>query len=191
MKASRRSRARDARKSASDPATERAQERGTQLAGTVVSEGTDAATVGTPEPYHTAWEHLSDELRRLDLLISCRLPEQGAAAASAIPLQEFKGLVVTEEEIRRLLGDPLDTSSTEMNQHADDLPTRQRQAALGHLSSHIQARRTASLQAGVYLPLSHLAQLFHLTPFEEQSLIVCLAPELDRKYEKALRLLAG
>ena len=83
-----------------------------------------------------------------------------------------------------MLGDPLDTSSTEMSQHADDLPTRQRQAALGHLSSRIQARRTASLQARVYLPLSHLAQLFHLTPFEEQSLIVCLAPELDRKYEK-------
>jgi hypothetical protein len=29
-----------------------------------------------------------------------------------------------------------------------------------------------------------LAQLFHLTRFEEQCLILCLAPELDRKYEK-------
>ena len=120
----------------------------------------------------------------MDLLISCRLPEQGAAAAPAIPLQEFKGLVLTEEEIRRLLGDPLDTSSSEAPQDADDLPTRQLQAALDHVSSRIQARRTASLHDGVYLPLPYLAQLFHLTAFEEQCLLVCLAPELDRKYEK-------
>jgi AAA+ superfamily predicted ATPase len=184
MKASRRSRARDARKSASDTATERAQERGTELEGTIVPEATDATTVGTPEPYHTGWEHLSDELRRLDLLISCRLPEQGEAAASSIPLQDFKGLVLTEEEIRRLLGDPLDPSSLEAHQDAGDLPTRHLQAALLHVSSHIQARRTASLRHGVYLPLAYLAQLVQLTAFEEHCLFICLAPELDRKYEK-------
>jgi hypothetical protein len=177
MKASRRSRARDARKSASGGATKRAQERGTELAGSIAPEATGAATVDTPEPYHTGWEHLSDELRRLDLLISCRLPEQGAAAATTIPLQEFKGLVLTEEEIRRLLVDPFDTSSSEMNQEADDLPTRRLQAALDHVSSHIQARRTASLRDGVRLPLHYLTQLFNLTAFEEQCLLICLAPE--------------
>ena len=182
MKASRRSRARGARKSASDTATERAHERGTELAGTIAPESTDTAE--PPGPYHTSWEHLSDEFRHLDLLISCRLPEQGAAAASAIPLQEFKGLVLTEEEIRRLLGDPLDRSPSGAHGDADDLPTRHLQAALGHVSSHIQARRAASLQNGVYLPLSYLAQLFQLTAFEEQCLLICLAPELDRKYEK-------
>jgi AAA+ superfamily predicted ATPase len=136
-----------------------------------------------PGLYHTAWEHLSDELRRLDLLISCRLPEQGTAAP-AIPLQEFKGLVLTEEEIRRLLGNPLGESSSEGNQDADDLPMRHFRAALDHVSSHIQARRTASLRDGVYLPLPFLARLFQLTAFEEQCLLICLAPELDRKYEK-------
>ena len=184
MKASRRSRARDARKSASDAATERAQKRGTKLAGTIVPESTEEAIAEPPEPYHTGWEHLSDELRRLDLLISCRLPEQGELTASAIPLQEFKGLVLTEEEIRRLLGDPLDLASSEAPQDADDLPTRPLQAALLHVSSHIETRRTASLHAGVYLSLPYLAQLFQLTAFEEHCLLVCLAPELDRKYEK-------
>jgi SpoVK/Ycf46/Vps4 family AAA+-type ATPase len=92
-------------------------------------------------------------------------------------------LVLTEEEIRRLLGDPLDSSS-DADQHADDLPTRHLQEALSQVSSHNQARRTASLDAGVYLPLPYLAHLFHLTPFEEQCLLICLAPELTRKYEK-------
>ena len=36
----------------------------------------------------------------------------------------------------------------------------------------------------MYLSLPYLAQLFQLTAFEEHCLLVCLAPELDRKYEK-------
>ena len=184
MKASRRSRARDARKLSSNAATESAQGRGTELVGAIAAEGTDAATGEPPERYQTGWEHLFDELRRLDLLISCRLPKQGADPGTAIPLQEFKGLVLTEEEIRRLLGDPLNNSPSEAHQDTDDLPTRHLQVALGHVSSHIQARRIASLHDGIYLPLPYLAQLFQLTAFEEQCLLICLAPELDRKYEK-------
>ena len=177
--------ARDARKAISYQTNEGAQERETDT-GAIVSEGTaveDRAAVATPMAYATAWEHLSDEFRRLDLLICCRLPEQ-RAGAPATPLQQFKGLVLTEEEIRGLLGNPLGPSSYHADQDADDLPNQDLQAALSQVSSHIQARRTASLDAGIYLPLPYLAQLFHLTAFEEQCLLICLAPELDRKYEK-------
>ena len=83
-----------------------------------------------------------------------------------------------------MLDDPLDQSSSEAHQDPNDSPTRHLQTALNHVTCHIQARRTASLHAGVYLPLPYLAQLFHLTPFEAQSLLVCLAAEVDRKYEK-------
>jgi AAA+ superfamily predicted ATPase len=176
MKASPRSRARNARKTISDRAKERAQEEQGELKRPL-GKRTGAAT---SEPYATAWEHLSDELRRLDLLICCRLPEQ--AASHATPLQQFKGLVLTEEEIRGLLGDPLGPSSSKADQ--DDAPTRHLHESLSHVSSHIQARRTASLGVGVYLPLPYLARLFHLTAFEEQCLVICLAPEVDRKYEK-------
>jgi AAA+ superfamily predicted ATPase len=184
MKASRRSRARDARKASSSQAREGARERKTKVTGTIVSEGPDRGTVATPEPYATAWEHLSDEFQRLDLLICCRLPEQGPGAPPATPLQQFKGLVLTEEEIRGLLSDPLGSSSSATDQNANDLPIRHLQAALSDLASHIQARRAASSEAGIYLPLPYLAQLFHLNRFEEQCLVICLAPELDHKYEK-------
>ncbi|MFA5384754.1 MAG: AAA family ATPase [Eubacteriales bacterium] len=40
------------------------------------------------------------------------------------------------------------------------------------------------LKAGVYLSLEHLSQLFHLSPFEELFVLICLAPELHSKYEK-------
>jgi AAA+ superfamily predicted ATPase len=184
MKASRRSRARDARKSASDPATERAQEDGMELASTVASQGRETPTGATPQPYLTSWEHLSDELRRLDLLISYRLPEQEAATASSVPLQEFRGLVLTEEEIRRLLKEPRDRSPSGEQREVDGSPRQYLEAELRNVSSELQTRSAASLQNGIYLPLPYLAQLFRLTPFEEQCLLLCLAPELDRKYEK-------
>ncbi len=178
MKASRRLRARDARKATSPEAGERKEEK--EPTETADSKDGGPATVANPEPYATAWEHLSDELRRLDLLIACRMPEQEPGTSSA-PLQQFKGLVLTEEEIRRLLGDPLDSSAA--GQDAENPSTLRLQAALIDISAHIEARRTASLEAGVYLPLPYLARLFHLTPFEEQCLLICLAPELNRKYK--------
>jgi hypothetical protein len=36
----------------------------------------------------------------------------------------------------------------------------------------------------MYQPLLHLSRFFHLTPFEEQCPIICLALEPDKKYEK-------
>ena len=132
--------------------------------------------------YATAWEHLSDELRRLDLLICCRMPEQEPGTSSA-PLQQFKGLVLTEEEIRRLLGDPLD-SSADAGQNAENPSTLHLQAALIQVSSDIEARLTASLDSRDLSAVALFARLFHLTPFEEQCLLICLAPELNRKYEK-------
>ena len=185
MKTLRGARGRDGRKAIPFQKSEGAKKRETEPTGTFVSEGAaveDQTAVATPAAYATPWEHLSDEFRRLDLLICCRLPEQRGQSPS--PLQQFKGLVLTEEEIRGLLGDSFGPASCDTNQNADDLPNRDLQAALSQISSHIQARLNATLDSGIYLPLPYLARLFHLTAFEEQCLLICLAPELDRKYEK-------
>jgi hypothetical protein len=104
----------------------------------------DQTVVSTPAAYATAWEHLSNEFHRLDLLICCRLPGQ-PGGTPATPLQQFKGLVLTEEEIRGLLGNPFGPSSYDAEQNADDLTNQDVQAALTQVSSQIQARRTASL----------------------------------------------
>ena len=42
---------------------------------------------------------------------------------------------------------------------------------------------TASAERGIFLSLPWVAQLFSLSPFEVQTLVVCLAPELRRKYD--------
>lgn len=131
---------------------------------------------GEPEAiYATSWEHLSDELRRLDM----RLRQQALierTESSLDPLAPFKGLVLSESEIMQLLERGIDSES--------ELSVSTAAQASSEIESEIEERRAASLQAGAYLSLPRLAQQFQLTPFEEQCLIVCLAPELDCKYEK-------
>src|SRR5574337_1142072 len=55
--------------------------------------------------YSTSWEHFSDELRRLDLLIYLQVLDQRNRQPSTNPLERFKGLVITEEDINCLLGE--------------------------------------------------------------------------------------
>src|SRR5215468_718134 len=54
--------------------------------------------------YATSWEHLSDELRRLEMVIHLQVLKQRNWHL-ANPLDQFKGLVVSEDEITELLTD--------------------------------------------------------------------------------------
>lgn len=139
--------------------------------------------INNKEIYVNSWEYLSDELKRLDLLIYLQVIRL-RNKSPANPLEHYKGLIITEEEIFYLLetdvGQLTDKSLTNHNDSKNYLLMNN----LNQLESQIQARRAVSFKEGVYLTLPHLSQLFHLTPFEEQCLIICLAPELDCKYEK-------
>src|SRR5687768_3109814 len=73
-------------------------------------------------PYASSLEHLSDRLRWLDRLIHLHLVRQ-RARQPANPLEGFKGLVVTEEEVAHLLrGEPDESAgSPELEAAAKDL----------------------------------------------------------------------
>ncbi|MCF6155890.1 MAG: ATP-binding protein [Candidatus Brocadia sp.] len=146
------------------------------------------SAIDTKVAYATSWDHLSDELKRLDLLIHLQVIKQRNSQLTN-PLDQFKGMVLSEQEIAVLLaGD--DSQLAVRGRHgsplksADDSVTRSLGDALCQLESQIEKRREANLKEVIYLSLPHLTQLFHLTPFEEQCLLICLAPEVDRKYEK-------
>jgi SpoVK/Ycf46/Vps4 family AAA+-type ATPase len=129
--------------------------------------------------YDDLFGHLADELMRVDCLIRlCRLGQE--RRQSNDPLAPFAGLVLSDEEILGLLNDSGASFFV-------DSPTPAQQAACNELRAideRIAQRRAASADAGIYLPLARLAQLFGLSAFEEQCLLICLAPEVDRKYEK-------
>ncbi len=127
-------------------------------------------------PYSDNLEHLKDELRRLDLLI--RLRAVSMALHNAVPeAQAARTVYITGEEVEWLLaqdGVPV----------ADDVEAAEVRAALARISSEIAARVSRSLEAGVVLALPRLAQLFGLSAFELQTIVICLAPELRRKYDR-------
>ena len=133
--------------------------------------------------YAKCFEHLSDELARLDLLIHLRLLRQRAKQPITV-LDEFKGLVVWDEEIDELLAGESSLCDSGVEPDNFDSPLHPLAVRLAEIKMHIKREVADSLANQVDLPLVRLSEFFNLNAFEEQSLIVCLAPELDRKYEK-------
>ncbi len=141
----------------------------------------DTLVFAASKVYHKSSEYLFDELKWLDLTIQLQLLKK-QHGQPANPLEQFKGLVITEQEIEVLLNDGLQNENTytvSSEQRIDDLTE-----ALNGLEKHIEQRRAASIDQGVYLSLHQLSVVFNLSLFEERCLLICMAPELNRKYEK-------
>ncbi|ODA40657.1 ATP-binding protein [Desulfosporosinus sp. BG] len=133
--------------------------------------------------YSDSREYLLDELNQLDRIIHLHILKQ-QQVRSVDPLQQFRGLVLSEEEIVGLLGDvsvlPKNNESCKLR----EMKIEQIRESLRAEALRIRERREASLNNGIYLSLNHLAQIFNLTHFEQQCIIICLAVELERKYGK-------
>lgn len=140
------------------------------------SEANDAASAHPPvldaapeaeavQPYTSCHEHLAEELRRLDLQLLLQMltePQMDSELAQMDgEVYSLLNAELTEEENENLLT-----------------------AKLGQLEQRIAARLAASSQQGIRLPLLQLAFKLNLSQLEMGCIIVCLAPELDRKYER-------
>ncbi|HBA55062.1 MAG TPA: hypothetical protein DCZ04_11575, partial [Syntrophorhabdus aromaticivorans] len=121
--------------------------------------------------------HLKDELRKLDLLIARRVTafrlrlEAMPKAASSHPMY------ISHDEVDWLLAgnDEVDAPSAELEKIDRELEA---------LQNEIHIRVAESMNRGVFLALPHLAHLFGLSAFELQTVVICLGPELERKYDK-------
>jgi hypothetical protein len=116
-------------------------------------------------PYGSSQEYLADEIKHLNLLLRLHIAEEQQSGISS---------QLSAEEICQLLGGDI-SSCYDINLLTNELT---------QLNSQINARRETSLQQGIYLSLPHTSKIYGLSPFEERCIIICLAPELDRKYEK-------
>ncbi|PWK11518.1 ATP-binding protein [Tumebacillus permanentifrigoris] len=124
------------------------------------------------------WKHLVDSLQWLDLKIQMLLNKQQLDAPPQDDFMDpFKGLVVSEQEVQRLLlQEPVLLAEPEADVEM--------QAALAEWEA-LLARQVAQCRLEqVRLPLPHTADVFALTPFEARCLLACMAVEIDRKYEK-------
>ena len=125
--------------------------------------------------YKNSSEHLADEFEKLDALLSLQVLRFREAHHTDNG-DAFARFYIGEEEVDRVMGkqpggkkEPGLSASIE---HVQNLRER------------ISERVEGSVKAGVYLPFLKLSRLFQLSSFEMDILLVCLAPELDLKYEK-------
>ena len=133
--------------------------------------------------YASNWEYLSDELRYVDLLIHLQVVHTQRQTPASL-LDQFRGVVISDEEIARLLATSQQLEDEEIFRNVQSHEQRTLLTPRTQLANDIAQRRTTSLKESMPLCLPALARLFQLTRFEEQCLLICLAPELDRKYEK-------
>jgi len=130
--------------------------------------------------YGTSLQQILAELERLDLLLRAQVwrarqarGEAGELAAFYIPDTEV------DEFLDRALGAPVWAGVS--------LPaelTAAVQARLHQLTLDIAEHTAGSLSSGVPLRLVALAALFDLTAIDLDIVLLCLAPELDRGYER-------
>src|SRR5215469_11803086 len=115
-----------------------------------------------------ASEYLCAELQRLDLLLYRQILR--LRATYQLSLDEFRGLYISDEQVDSFI-----------NQVAakEDSST-----SIEHLAEQAEAIRVRNLeQAGAALPWKQVIEEFHLSPFEQDVLLLALAPEVDLKYE--------
>lgn len=132
---------------------------------------------------HRPLDHIFACLARLDLLIRrevlrlCLHPNR--------PTDDgFQGLYISDHEVEALLDGSLPSAAI----LTGPLPVGSEFAALdtaiAALDARIQAIEAEARRQGQILPLDRLSALFALSELERAILIICLAAELDLKYER-------
>jgi len=129
-------------------------------------------------PYATSREHILAELERVDLLVQLQVWRARRLHAND---EELRGLYLSEPEVDALLARPLGLPRWA----AAPLPAppEKLQAALDYLSETIDQARAETRRQPLPLRLDRLAERFQLTAFDVDALLICLAPEIDLRYE--------
>jgi SpoVK/Ycf46/Vps4 family AAA+-type ATPase len=132
--------------------------------------------------FQNSIDHIMAEIKRIELMLQSKMISLNHDNGN-IKKDKFEGLYITEEEVEAIIGttryQTKDNPSQiqELNQvHISD--------SLKQLEGEIYSKKKESLLHGITLRLDKLEQLFQLTPFDIDILLVCLLPEIDLKYQR-------
>ena len=131
------------------------------------------------EYYTTSLQHILAELERVDLLVQVQVRR---ARQVHMADSEFQGLCISEQEIDALLKQPVGLPCWASS--LSPSPRTEVRTAFDQMAADIGKRKAESARQAVTLRLEELARLFHLTPFDVDTLLICLALELDLRYER-------
>lgn len=134
------------------------------------------ATGITEQVYTNGINHLMDEKKRLDLILSIHAKIKQLQQTND-PAEQLRGLIISDVEINQIINhDPMN-----MDQN-DELSSLYKELKV--MNERIQITLQNSIEKGIFLPIPYLLYQFKLSSLEEKYLLFALAPELDKKYEK-------
>ena len=154
-------------------------------------------------PYSHSLEHIKEELNLLDLRLKLAI-HRFKDPSLPQDQRDLAGIIISDQEIQGILrtvnypkydssGDKYKdkkNQKTKIEESAGDKkpPTDQKigelLAMIDVLENNINDRRKLSRENKIHLSLDHVSKILFLSPFEYYALIICLAPEIDIKYEK-------
>ena len=130
------------------------------------------------EGYANSTQHVLAELARLDVLLGSQVRRVRRSGGTP-DHQGLSAFYIPEAEIDALLAEPAGVAAWDADPEQPEAGP-----ALDQLSADIAENVVRSVRAGVYLRLVALAELFDLNPFDVEVVVMCLAPEVDRRYER-------
>jgi hypothetical protein len=143
--------------------------------------------------FATSRDHLLAELERVDFLLQAHVARARHLNAAD---DRFQGLCITEQEVDGLLArqaglpswaaaeDPPDGPRDQPNGGEAALPSARPRERLAELSRLVEAEARAAASRGVRSRLNDLTELFALEALDRDALLVCVAPEVDLRYER-------
>ncbi|MFI6324341.1 ATP-binding protein [Nonomuraea sp. NPDC050556] len=123
-------------------------------------------------PYADGFTHITAHLRVLDQRIAQLVRNLRQTELQRSGLDARNHILVSDGEVDRLLDEGFP---------GPDAPAS---APDGVVETEIAARVAASAEGGIDLPFDRLCRVFGLCGFERDAVMICLAPEIDRRYDR-------
>ena len=127
--------------------------------------------------YETNLQHISEELKRIDLMLHLQILKMRLKNRVT---NEFGGFCISDEEIDAIL----DLDNTHPASESDDPRIQALKRYISDIKLEIELKKEESQKKGIKLKLSSLAGIFNLTSFEVDIILIGMASELDTKYER-------
>jgi len=139
-----------------------------------------APTVAPPQAGVTSFasslEHVVAEIGRVELLVRAHLETTRHASGGG---DELKGLVISDQEVAALLGREPGSPPFAATNWGAGIPD-----VICQAGAALAQRREESIRQGVRLRLFDLEQTFGLSGLDVEFLVVCLAVEVDPRFER-------
>jgi len=134
--------------------------------------------------YQNSLQHILDEITRIDLFLHLQVLKFRSQRHPADTSDQFQGLYISEQEVNELISGKTAQFGWFQQSDLENPEYETFFKAIQNTSKNISEKVKVSIEKGVRLNLVHLANLFGLSPLEIETLLICLAPNVDLKYEK-------